>query len=111
VKTPPESRKVESWDLVRTVDCQRDLDRGIQVVGPSWIRSFGKRWGVVRGFAETRDPDACLGVDPRYRAKGHVNQRAEKTLASVFRVFGFRGSKNQSSLQHESRNRETRSAF
>jgi hypothetical protein len=41
VKTPPESRKVESRDLIRTVDWQRDLDRGIQVVGPSWIRSLG----------------------------------------------------------------------
>jgi hypothetical protein len=102
VKTLPESQKVESQDLIRTVDCQRDLDCGIQVAGPSWIRIFGKWWGVVRGFTETRDPDAFLGVDPRFRAKGHVNKRAKKTLYSVFWVFGFRGSKNQSSLQQES---------
>jgi hypothetical protein len=106
VKTRPESRKVESRDLVRIIDCQRDLDHGIQVVEPSWIRIFGKQWGVVCGFAETQDPDACLGVDPRYRVKGHVNQRSKKTLASVLQVFRFRGSKNQSSLQHESRNCE-----
>jgi hypothetical protein len=41
VKTPPESQKVESRDLIRTVDWQRDLDHGIQVVRPSWIRSLG----------------------------------------------------------------------
>jgi hypothetical protein len=47
-----------------------------------------------------RDPNACLGVDPRFRAKGHGNKRAEKTLDSVFQVFGFWGSGNQSSLHY-----------
>jgi hypothetical protein len=41
VKTPPKSRKVESRDLIKTIDWQRDMDHGIQAVGPSWIRCLG----------------------------------------------------------------------
>jgi hypothetical protein len=40
-KDSAKSRKVESQDLIRTVDWQRDLYCGIQVVGPAWIRSLG----------------------------------------------------------------------
>ena len=94
MKTLPESQKVESQDLIKTIDYQRDLNHGIQVSGPLWIRSFGKWWGTIHGFAETRDPNVCLGFDPRYRAKGHVNQRVEKTLASIFWVFEFWGLRN-----------------
>jgi hypothetical protein len=41
VKTPPESRKVESWDLIRTIDWQRDLDHGIQVADPRGSEVWG----------------------------------------------------------------------
>jgi hypothetical protein len=61
-------------------------------------QKFGKRWSVVRGFTETRDPDACLGVDPRFRVKGHVDKRAEKTLASVFSGFQILGIEEPESL-------------
>jgi hypothetical protein len=50
-------------------------------------QNFGKRWRVVHGFAEIQDPDTCLRIDPRFRAKGHADERFEKNL--VFGLSGF----------------------
>jgi hypothetical protein len=52
-------------------------------------QKFGKRWRVVHGFAEIRDPDTCLRIDPRFREKGHADERAEKTLVSGFQISGI----------------------
>jgi hypothetical protein len=54
-------------------------------------QKFGKRWSVVPGFTEIRDPDAFLRVEPRFRAKGHVDERAEKNISLGLSGFWISG--------------------